>query len=71
MTALMNSIVTTLAHEAQAVDAEIEVGPLPPIHCDRLALEQVFTNLLDNAIKYLRPGMLDAFASPDTATPSG
>jgi signal transduction histidine kinase len=57
MTALMNSIVTTLAHEAQAVDAEIEVGALPPIQCDRLALEQVFTNLLDNAIKYLRPGM--------------
>ena len=57
MTALINSIVTTLAHEAQAVDAEIEVGLLPPIHCDRLALEQVFTNLVDNAIKYLRPGI--------------
>ncbi|MFY9656052.1 MAG: CHASE3 domain-containing protein [Methylocystis sp.] len=57
MTALMNSVVTTLSHEAQAVDAKIEVGSLPPIHCDRLALEQVFTNLLDNAIKYLRPGM--------------
>jgi signal transduction histidine kinase len=56
MTALVKSVMTTLAHEAQAVDAEIEVGPLPPIHCDRLALEQVFTNLLDNALKYLRPG---------------
>ena len=24
--------------------------------CDRLALEQIFGNLLDNAVKYLRPG---------------
>ena len=56
MTALIDGVVTTLSYEAQAVDAEIEVGPLPPIHCDRLALEQVFTNLLDNALKYLRPG---------------
>ncbi len=57
MSALVNGVVTTLAHEAQAVDAEIEVGPLPTIHCDRLALEQVFANLLDNALKYLRPGV--------------
>jgi len=57
MSALVNGVVATLAHEAQAVDAEIEVGTLPPVHCDRLAVEQVFANLLDNAIKYLRPGV--------------
>jgi len=55
MSALVNGVVATLAHEAQAVGAEIEVGTLPPITCDRLALEQVFSNLLDNALKYLRP----------------
>jgi signal transduction histidine kinase len=57
VSALVNGVVETLAHEAQAVGAEIEVGTLPAIECDRLALEQVFTNLLDNAIKYLRPGV--------------
>jgi len=57
MSALVNGVVATLAHEAQAVEAEIEVGTLPPVHCDRLAVEQVFANLLDNAIKYLRPGV--------------
>jgi signal transduction histidine kinase len=55
MSALVNGVVSTLTHEAQAVRAEIEVGPLPSITCDRLALEQVFSNLLDNALKYLRP----------------
>jgi signal transduction histidine kinase len=56
MSALINGVVTTLAHDAQAVGAEIKVGTLPPITCDRLALEQIFSNLLDNAVKYLRPG---------------
>ena len=56
MSALVKGVVTTLAHEAQAVNAEIEVGTLPSITCDRLALEQVFSNLLDNAVKYLRRG---------------
>lgn len=34
---------------------------MPTLHCDRLALEQIFGNLLDNATKYLdpvRPGAL-------------
>jgi signal transduction histidine kinase len=37
------------------------VGSLPDLMSDRLAVEQVFGNLLDNAVKYLsanRPGMI-------------
>jgi signal transduction histidine kinase len=30
-------------------------GPLPVMHGERLRLRQVFQNLLDNAIKYMRP----------------
>ncbi len=55
MSALVNGVVAALAHQAQAVGAQIEVASLPEITCDRLALEQVFANLLDNALKYLRP----------------
>ncbi len=47
----------TLAGQLEAADATLSIGPLPDVVGDRLALEQVFGNLLDNAIKYLRPGV--------------
>lgn len=52
---LMDELVASLQQQADAANAKIEIGPLPAIECDRLALEQIFGNLLDNAIKYLRP----------------
>ena len=54
---LIEAIVTTLAHQAAEAQAEIRVAPLPEIVSDRLALEQIFSNLIDNAIKYLKPGV--------------
>ncbi len=55
MSQLLRSTVDALAYQAQAVNAKISIGELPPITSDRLALEQVFSNLMDNAVKYLRP----------------
>ena len=37
--------------------ADIRIEPLPNIVSDRLALEQMFSNLIDNALKYLKPGV--------------
>jgi signal transduction histidine kinase len=54
---LIEAIVTTLAHQAAEAEAEIHLAPLPQIESDRLALEQIFSNLIDNAIKYLKPGV--------------
>nr|WP_249787783.1 ATP-binding protein [Bradyrhizobium sp. IC3123] len=54
---LIEAIVTTLAHQAAEAQAEIHVEPLPDLVSDRLALEQIFSNLIDNAIKYLKPGL--------------
>ena len=52
---LIENIVSTLAHQAAEANAEIAIEPLPRIVSDRLALEQIFSNLIDNAIKYLKP----------------
>ena len=46
-----------MQHQADSKDATITVGALPSITADRLALEQIFANLVDNALKYLRPGL--------------
>lgn len=54
---LIEGIVTTLAHQAAKAKARIHIAELPNIVGDRLALEQIFSNLIDNAIKYVRPGV--------------
>jgi signal transduction histidine kinase len=53
----VTTVVSTLAHQAAEAHATIQVEPLPNIISDRLALEQIFSNLIDNAIKYLRDGV--------------
>jgi signal transduction histidine kinase len=54
---LIAGIVATVAHQVAEAKAQIRVEPLPAIVSDRLALEQIFSNLIDNALKYLRPGV--------------
>ena len=54
---LIEGIVSTVAHQAAEAEAQIRLEPLPQIVSDRLALEQIFSNLIDNALKYLRPGV--------------
>jgi signal transduction histidine kinase len=57
MRELIETIVATMAHQAAEADAKIRIEPLPHITSDRLALEQIFSNLIDNALKYLKPGV--------------
>jgi signal transduction histidine kinase len=54
---LIEGIVATVAHQAAEAEAQIRIEPLPDIVSDRLAIEQIFSNLLDNALKYLKPGV--------------
>jgi signal transduction histidine kinase len=54
---LIEGIVATVAHQASEAEAQIRIEPLPGIVSDRLAIEQIFSNLIDNALKYLRPGL--------------
>ena len=54
---LVASTVAAAQHQVESAGARIEVaGRFPTIVSDRLALEQVMGNLLDNALKYLDPG---------------
>jgi signal transduction histidine kinase len=51
---LVVSIADTMYQQLQAADAEIEVvAGLPTIVTDRLSIEQIFQNLIENAVKYL------------------
>ncbi|MFT4090012.1 MAG: ATP-binding protein [Asticcacaulis sp.] len=44
-----------LGYDITQKQIEITCQPLPVLVTDALALEQIFGNLLDNAVKYLRP----------------
>ncbi len=56
MAAVMQGIAESLAHQMQAAGAAIEIGAVPDIVADRMAVEQVFANVAENALKYGQPG---------------
>jgi signal transduction histidine kinase len=54
MRALLEEAADSVRHQVAEAGGEIHVEtPLPAIRSDRLALEQIFGNLIDNAVKYL------------------
>jgi signal transduction histidine kinase len=60
LNALFDVLGASLVAQFEAAGATLRIDPLPTIRSDRLALEQIFGNLLDNAVKYLRPGVAGA-----------
>ena len=56
MNALLQGITETVSHRAAELGARIEIGRLPEVETDHLAVEQIFANLVDNALKYGRMG---------------
>jgi len=56
MNALVKTVTDSLEHRLGERGATIEVEPrLPDVVNDRIAVEQLFSNLLENAVKYLDP----------------
>jgi signal transduction histidine kinase len=55
MNAMLKSVASTMAFQAQKLRAEISIGDLPPCMGDHAQLSQVFSNLMDNALKYCEP----------------
>jgi signal transduction histidine kinase len=57
MDQLVGDISDSLASLAAEREATIVIEtPLPDLNHDRLAIEQIFQNLIENATKYLKPG---------------
>jgi PAS domain S-box-containing protein len=56
MTPLLSGLADSLRHQTDSQGATVTVKDLPPLVADRLAVEQIFGNLVDNALKYLAPG---------------
>jgi len=57
MNELVQGIADSLHHRVTEAGAEIVVEkPLPDVVTDRVALEQILSNLVENAVKYLKPG---------------
>ena len=52
---MLEDIVGSLQYQITARGIVMEIKDLPPIMADSLRINQVFTNLIDNAIKYMKP----------------
>ncbi|MES2833764.1 MAG: CHASE3 domain-containing protein [Pseudomonadota bacterium] len=71
MTKMVQAIADSVRHQTQAADAEIVVERLPVLDSDRLSIEQVFGNLVDNAVKYLEPSRQGRIVVSGVETPDG
>jgi len=52
---MVDQCLASLAHQIEKTKTTVEMSELPNITADRASLEQVFGNLLDNALKYIDP----------------
>ena len=55
MNALADGVVASLHQLAEDAGANVIVEPIPPVESDRIAVEQILSNLVENALKYLDP----------------
>ena len=70
MKTLLEGIAETLKHRADEMNAAIVIEDVPNLTSDRLAIEQIFGNLMENAVKYLLPGRPGAVTVKGTTQPS-
>ncbi|MCB9538216.1 MAG: PAS domain-containing sensor histidine kinase [Myxococcales bacterium] len=54
---VVREVLEDLTAQIEQAAATVEVGDLPTCRGDRVELGRLWTNLLDNALKYLRPGV--------------
>ena len=66
MNALIKDLIDCQAQQIEATRTVVSTGILPDLVSDKLALELIFGNLIENAVKYLdpaRPGRIEILGS--------
>jgi len=61
MKPLVSDVIASMEYQIEAAGAQVQVDLLPPCRGDAQQINQVFSNLLDNAVKHLdenRPGLI-------------
>lgn len=56
LTSVVRGIVESLQHRIEETGTKVDIDPLPTVVSDRVAVEQILSNLVENALKYLLPG---------------
>jgi signal transduction histidine kinase len=69
MEVLLNNVIDSVRHQVAAADAEMTVQAATTIVSDRIAMEQIFSNLIENALKYLMDGRPGRIAVSSQAEP--
>jgi PAS domain S-box-containing protein len=68
--AVVARVVEAMRGTARERGATVTIGDLPPARADRTAVEQVFANLVGNALNYLEPGRPGEVSVGTTAAPA-
>jgi signal transduction histidine kinase len=53
---IVSRVIRSLQGTIDAAGAEVVAGELPPVWADSSAIEQIFSNLISNALSYREPG---------------
>lgn len=56
LASVLGNVIDSVRHQVSAADAEVSLGAMPRIISDRIAIEQIFSNIIENALKYLQDG---------------
>lgn len=56
MAGLLANVIDSVRHQVAVADAEVILGAVPTLVSDRVAVDQIFSNLIENALKYLQDG---------------
>ena len=52
---VIHQVIQVFQYQIKSLQARVQAGPLPPCRADRDQMNQVFSNLIDNALKYRHP----------------